>query len=95
MDEEKVKRNKRLNLAFDCYLLSLLSSASLLVVRILVGLVDWTDLSEVVEPLVLKSELTDSIDLFSDVPFDRDLLQAIMEIYDTLIKGLKVFTKKF
>ena len=66
------------------------SVASILVVRILLVLVDWTDFSEVVEPLDLLSELVDSIDLFSDVPFDSALLQAIMEIYDTLFKGWKV-----
>ena len=54
-------------------------------------LVDWTEyLSEVVEPLDLLSELVDSIDLFLGEPFDRALLWAIMENYDTLIKGLKV-----
>ena len=70
--------------------LFLLSEALLLVVWILLGFIDWTDLSKVVEPLDLLAELVDSIDLFSDVPFDRALLWAIMEIYNTLIKGLKV-----
>ena len=64
--------------------------ASLLVVQILLGCVDWKDLSEVVELLYSLSELVDSIDSFSDIPFDSALLQAIMKIYDTLIKGLKV-----
>ena len=63
------------------------SAASFLVVWILLVLADWTDLSEVVEPLDLFSE---SIDLFWGVPFDSALLQAIMKNYDTLIKGLKV-----
>ena len=53
-------------------------------------LVDWTDLAEVVEPLDLLSKLVDSIDLFWGVLFDRALLWAIMENYDTLFKGLKV-----
>ena len=66
------------------------SAASLLVVRKLFVLVNRTDLSEVVEPLDLLSELIDSIDLFWGVPFDRALLQAIMENYDTLNKHLKV-----
>ena len=43
-----------------------------------------------VEPLDLLSELVDSIDLYSDVPFDRALFRAIMESFYTLIKGLKV-----
>ena len=43
-----------------------------------------------VEPLDSFSESVDLIELFFDVPFDRALLQAIMEIYDTLIKDLKV-----
>ena len=38
----------------------------------------------------MLSELVELIFLLSDVPFDRALLQVIMEIYDTLIKGLKV-----
>ena len=66
------------------------SDASLLVVWILLGYVDWTDISEVVEPLDLLSVLVDSIDLFSDVSFDSALLWALMEMYDTLIEGLKV-----
>ena len=80
---------KRFNLWFDWKLL--LSSAALLFVLLrLLVLVDWTDLSEVVEPLDLLSELVDLINLFWGVPFDRALLWAIMENYDTLIKGLKV-----
>ena len=89
INKEWIKRDKRFNLSFD-YDLLLFSDASLLVVWILFGFVDWTDLSEVVEPLDLLSEWVDSIDLFLDVPFDSALLWAIMEIYDTSIKGLKV-----
>ena len=66
----------------------MLSEASWLVVQIL-GFVDLTDLSEVVEPLDLLYESVDSINLFLDVLFDRALLWATMEIYDTFIKGLK------
>ena len=55
--------------------------------QILLGFVDWIDLSEVVEPLDL---LSGSIDLFGGVPFDSALLRAIMKNYVTLIKGLKV-----
>ena len=84
-----MKENKRFDLLFDRDLL-LSSVASLLVVWILHGFVDWTDLSEVVEPLDFLSESVDSIDLFLDVPFDSALLQVIMENYDTLMKGSKV-----
>ena len=52
--------------------------------------VDKTDLSEVVESLDILSDSVDSINLFLGEPFDNALLWAIMEIYDTLIKGLKV-----
>ena len=89
INEEWIKQDKRFDLPFDRDLL-LLSVESLLVVQILLGFVDWTDLFEVVEALDLLSELVDSINFFLDVPFDRALLQAIMGIYDTLIKGLKV-----
>ena len=89
INEDWMKQNKRFNLPFDRDLL-LLSEASLLVVQILHGFVDWTDLSEVIEPLDLLSESVFSIDLFLDVPFDRALLWAIIEIQDTLTKGLKV-----
>ena len=65
----------------------MLSEASLLVVWILLGFVDWTDLSEVVGPFDMLSESVNSINLFSDVPFDRALLQAMMKFHDTLIKG--------
>ena len=44
------------------------------VVRKLLMLVDWTDLSEVIEPLDFLSESVDFIDLFWGVPFDRALL---------------------
>ena len=84
-----MKQNERFNLPFDWDLL-LLSTVSLLVVQILLLHVDWTDLSEVVEPLDLLSELIDSRNLFSGVPFDSSLLWAIMKIHNTLIKGLKV-----
>ena len=86
INKEWIKRDKRFNLSFD-YDLLLFSDASLLVVWILFGFVDWTDLSEVVGPLDLLSE---SINLFWGVPFDSALLRAIMKNYDTLIKGLKV-----
>ena len=52
--------------------------------------VDWTHLSEVVEPHELLSKLVDSIYLFLEVPYNRFLLQAIKENYDTLVKGLKI-----
>ena len=65
--------NWRFNVSYDCDLL-LFSDASLLVVQILLGFVDWTDLSEAVEPLDLLSELVDSIDSYLDVPYDSALL---------------------
>ena len=43
-----------------------------------------------VELLDLLSGLVETIDLYLDVPLDRAVLWAIMEIYDSLIKGLKV-----
>ena len=89
INKEWTKQDERFNLSYDWDLL-LFSGASLLVVRIFLGFVDWTDLSEVVELLGSLSELVDSKDLLSDVPFDSALLWAIMEIYDALIKGLKV-----
>ena len=82
IDEEWIKQKERFNLPFYRNLL--------LLCIILLGFVGWTDLSEVVQPLDLLSESIDSIELFLDVPFDRVLLWAIMEIYDTLINGLKV-----
>ena len=88
-NNEWIIRNKRFKLQFDWDLL-LSSAAIVFVVRKLLVLVDWTNLSEAVEPLDLLSELVDSIDMFFGVPFDRALLQAIMENYDTLITGLKV-----
>ena len=48
----------------------MLSEESILVVWILLGFVDWTDLSEVVEPLDWIFEGVDSINLFSDVAVD-------------------------
>ena len=89
INEEWIKWDQRCNLSYDRDLF-LLSEASILVVWTLLGFVYWTDLSKLVEPLDLLSELVDSIDLFSDVPLDSALLQAIMEIYEFLIKGLKV-----
>ena len=88
-NNEWIKQNERFNLQFDWDLL-LLSAALLLVVQILLVLVDWTNLSEVVEPFDLLSELVDSIDLFLDKLFDSALIRSIMKNYDTLIKGLKV-----
>ena len=87
LNDEWIKQNKRFNPWFD-WDLFLSSAASLLVVQILPVLVDWTDLSEVAEPLDLWHEYVDSINLGE--PFDRALLRAIMEKYDTLIKGLNV-----
>ena len=89
INEEWTKQNKRFNLPFDRDLL-LLSAASLLVVWILLRFVGWTNFSELVKQLESLSEPFDSINYFFDVSFDRVLLWAIMEIYDTLIKGLKV-----
>ena len=88
-NNEWIKRNKRFNLQFNLDLL-LSSAASLFVLQMLLVLVDWTDLSEVVEQLDLLSESVDLINLIWEVPFDRALLWAIMENYDTLTKGLKV-----
>ena len=89
INEECINQDKSFNFPFDRDSL-LLSAVSLLVVTILLAFVDWTLLSLVVAQLESWSESVDSINLFLDLLFDRFLLWAIMENYDTLIKGLKV-----
>ena len=66
------KMGKRFDLLYN-WDLPFFSGTSLLVVWILLKFVDWTDLSEVVEPLDSLSELVDSIDLSLDVSFDINL----------------------